>query len=1138
MAGILELIRADLDQGRRVTVMCRSASVRRGVLSAMASSPEGQAWLGVDVITVETALAEATPHGIGDNDAGGDLPEGHEWRDLVAARPRLRAHLRSLCESAAIRIATGAEPADLQEHPVISLAEGVLQRARVRAWTSLLHRVEAHGGPETRRSIIACGFAPADADIAMTHGGRVDGAWRTLLNAVPENRQCSLAPDGSWHIANVEGPVACTSLQTCHVSDVAAEARIATQRIAQYIETHKEPNDPVLVLYALPGTGERIRATLERNGVSGAADAGESLRSHGLASVCLDLAAIIEIVRAGADAPVPKHLVNKFLSSPMLVRSEEPGVVGQGDPQWQIVVESLGDQGARMSLRHLHEILQDARRSTATLDQWITHVDAWTHAALAKFQEAQGEHLGNDSDSEDEERRARAARRCISAWLVGEKLRALRGCAQVGTFRKLAELLTELGVRDAGSAAASAIRSGLHGMGDRPVSYEDLAEVLDGGTRSNSLSHRLCMMPYHEYDGRHSGLLVLLDLHSKGIAALPAPDPICDAALATWLGRPAPEQAVRERFALLRCAAHGAKATLAVVAHRGADARAVVPPLQLELTGDAGAMVHDHALSERGVPENEDRESFARCNGGTRTEWDIQVDAEWCRSGARLHEEGKTLQALEDLPPKTSSIADYMQCDHRPADVKPFLGLVGTAAKPDAERPGLPSGFTFSPSKVGKFTGCMYRGWASSIVRISAPEEKDEDLLASEIGDAIHEVLHDTLFGGHWPDGHPPALVVADADVDAVRLDLCNRLIERTQAHIDETHAGEDLVAKSRATQLRRWQNHWHIYVKKFVVGLSEAREDRNGRLWEAILRAYGCSPDELRLGVGGEVLHGQADTPTKAVGKLVLAALMACDNPAAPSAARITEAFFAACEETEWKGVGQKHQTALRQGAQANIAAAVANPGSAVCRCLGAIEEHWEDLPAVGDRVPNEGERPFGQPPDLLAIPIGPQISMPVRGKADLILARRFEGVPIDRNPAPIEVVDFKTGSSDNSASRDEIFKSLLKPQLGVYGSAFSGEHRRVVALTISAVRKGARDRTVVLPPRQLEEFGERLGSVLRPGMLDGDFALRPHPRACPILQERGRYCDFSSACRLRQLPLADQIDEGDSIDAEEDGE
>jgi hypothetical protein len=1129
--SLIELVADHVDQGRQVTVLCRSASVRRGALAQMKSA--NRLWLGVDVTTVDTALTErmtADQQGAAAGPAIA-LPPEHEWSRLIENRPRLRSHLKSLAEDVSAAQALGHDLGGAREHPAVAMADAAQELPKVRAWAALREWISeraARAAQQPDHVVIACGFAPDPADpasAALSHGKCVNSVWRSLVAAVPDHHRVSLASDGAWQSAgDEEGRIACDSLEVTHVSDVAAEARTAVKHIVGEGAKGSKPHG-VLVLYALAGTAERVRAALRRNGEYAAADSGESLRAHGLASLAIDLVPIFE---SEGNEPIAKRMMVKILSSPMLARLTDIAA-DDPDPPVPAALDALGDERARLSLRHLHECLAEMRSGAANLPQWITCADAWLASHLQKLEAACAEHAQQENDPDTASRRASAARRWMSAWMLRRRLRALHSYAQIGTFGALVDFLQECGVTGEGPFVR-AIISKLSGSADRRVCYEDLDEVLSGGTRSGSLDGRVCMMQYHEYDGRNADLLVALDLHSKGIAALPAPDPVCDDALARVLGRPSPEQVVRERMWLLRCAAKHARSTLAVVTHRGADARAVVRPLQLALDGEVS--VHDHALEDRDIPENKDRADLCACAGGERTPWDDQVDAEWCRAGAILHEPGEEPVIPNDRSPKTSSVADYLAEDHRPQDLRGYLGHVGPCERMDSEGdlPGVPANFHLSPSRIGTFTGCMYRGWVSNVLGISAREERDEDLDPAEVGDAVHKILHTSLFDARWPGGQVQPMVVADGRVDQVRDEYLGVLTNVTDTYIAANHAGDDFVAQARAGQLARWNRHWRAWLEKAIVGVTEAQGVRNKRML-AVVKADlgGVSSDELRSVVGDELLPGAPATAAKAVGKVMLGTLLACPDLTDLNVHILHDRFNQTGAGLNWQGVANAHQSNLAQHAAGRIQASLANPQSWIMRCIASMLAHWECLPSVGDRVPYRGEQEFKVP-----IALAEGVQVPVKGRIDLIVRRRVEGAA--QGPAPIEIIDFKTGASA-SVSREQAFKSLLQPQLGVYGCAFDdGVNTKVVSLTISAVRSKSKDKSIAVHKGTLNGFRERLAQVLLPGVQDGDFALRPHPHACPIITERGAYCDFASACRLRQLPLAESGDGDAGGDGSED--
>ena len=505
MPSVIQLVNESLNLHGRALVLCRSGSVRRGVLARLKSEANG--WIGVEVVSLEASVAQQTPNIVapmgaaivagGVND--GALPAGHPWAATLLHRPKLRGELRQIVERArALQTISGDLPPNLAQSLIGDLvAAGWGDNVIHLGWSRLLARIN-----EQPKSVIACGFDP---DPNFTHCGRVDAVARALLHAVPQQNYCSLADDGGWEPPSA---LAVDANRTIHVSDVSAEARIAAKHVGEALE--KNPKARILVLCSHEDTAGRLSATLARNGITVAQRHSTSLSQHGLASVCRDL---LPIFATNCAQSVLRKTIEKMLSSPMLVRSIPANDEGVQQYLGDLVIHLPPNDRCRVSLRHLSKMLNFARRSSATPAEWQTVITNWT-AAMRTHALAPG----------NEEYVEANTRKVVSGLVAGQKLQLLIQHAGVGTFGALADLLTEYGVFDAQSNAAQAIRAELRRFGSRVMNHDDLAQSLDATVDSGELSVGVTVMPYHEYDYRASDLVVLLDLHSKGITKPPMAD--------------------------------------------------------------------------------------------------------------------------------------------------------------------------------------------------------------------------------------------------------------------------------------------------------------------------------------------------------------------------------------------------------------------------------------------------------------------------------------------------------------------------------------------------------------------------------------------------------------------------------------
>jgi hypothetical protein len=262
-------------------------------------------------------------------------------------------------------------------------------------------------------------------------------------------------------------------------------------------------------------------------------------------------------------------------------------------------------------------------------------------------------------------------------------------------------------------------------------------------------------------------------------------------------------------------------------------------------------------------------------------------------------------------------------------------------------------------------------------------------------------------------------------------------------------------------------------------------------------------------------------------VGKAAFAALEALENR--PSVAALQHgAFSEDLIARALAGLANTHRAPFQRGRAEHIAELLQQPDSCLVRLVKDFAERWTPRIAVGDRRPIEGELTLD-----VSVELGESSVLPLRGRLDVLLRRAFEGVEALQG---LEVLDFKLGSSGD-VSPEDAFRSVIKPQLPLYAVAVEsrGHDERVASVRIDKTKSGDTrqgGKGIHMVSHPLPQFRERLGSVLAPGVLRGDFALLPHPEQCPVLREQA-YCDFASACRLRALTSAVEP-EGESNDGD----
>ena len=1097
MPSVIQLVNDSLDLHGRALVLCRSGSVRRGVLARMKSEANG--WIGVEVVSLEASVAQQTPNIVapmGDDVVAGGvndgaLPAGHPWAATLLHRPKLRGELRQIVERArALQTIAGDLPQNLAQSLIGDLVSaGWGDNVIHLGWSRLLARIN-----EQPKSVIACGFDP---DPNFTHCGRVDAVARALLHAVPQQNYCSLADDGGWEPPSA---LAVDANRTIHVSDVSAEARIAAKHVGEALK--KNPKARILVLCSHEDTAGRLSATLARNGITVAQRHSTSLSQHGLASVCRDL---LPIFATNCAQSVLRKTIEKMLSSPMLVRSIPANDEGVQQYLGNLVIHLPPNDRCRVSLRHLSKMLNFARRSSATPAEWQTVITNWTTAmrthALAP---------GNEEYVEAN------TRKVVSGLVAGKKLQLLIQHAGVGTFGALADLLTEYGVFDAQSNAAQAIRAELRRFGSRVMNHDDLAQILDATVDSGELSVGVTVMPYHEYDYRASDLVVLLDLHSKGITKPPMADAFLqDPNLLEAFGRPNPEQEVSERVLLLRAATARANDSIYVVSHRGGDGKAVVPPMELGLAGEVAVL--DHGLRIEQLRENTSRGDFATRNPRHGQTWcDQQIDAEWVRSGQLMY----GTDPVGQLVAKTSSLADYMATDSRPDDIKQFLGKVGAALGRNAgeAQHGLPPNLVLSSSSIEQFTGCMYRGFAARILRLKEDKERTEDIDSDELGTALHAAIE----AGIVDNGNGIFFVVPDGEEIQKRLEFVQRASAMFVQAVPAA-AADGLAGMARNNLVARWNCHWNGFANIRILSHSQALEKRKDK----IEKNMGVTNDPKRHAIVRVFAPDANDSAKVRIWKAILGALSNKNECPTLDALATVDFFNEVHHEREiGEGTAMAVDLAIFNGARAVFIAALNNDpaNNLLWVAVQNFINKWIVPPNPnGDHKVLATEAQFGFN-EAVTLVLGDAGALSVRGKIDAIV--QLPG-------GALEIIDFKSGTS--SVDHDAALKSLLKPQLPLYALAVNAgvvqfpdlpADATVTAATIDRIKK-PKDKpirseislSIMDEGISLNQFPARLGDVLAPGVNNGDFALRPHPDSCPLLKERA-YCDFQAVCRLRRLP------------------
>lgn len=1030
----------------QAVVVCRTGAARRAALATLLQSEGGLE--DVRVVTLAGLVHEGVPTPlvpqVRDLDA---LPDEHPWAVRLSERRLLRQLLRAHTEEAHRLIALGADPAGLPPEVRQLVAAGWSVPDDLPGW-----RAASALDP---RSVVLFGFVgPQDTSF----GGTLTGAARVLaakLGAVatttpPEPRD--------------------TPIAAILVADVIAEARRAVVEVGDA--------KSALVLVADAATGDRIRSAFRRNGIAVTDTPAVNLRHHALATV---LESLVPVFERPNEAGLTQQEVFTLLSHPVLSRAPTKASL-------PAVKEAGGDRASRLSVRHCRRLLRGTRRFRASAAEWVGLVEASLSAT--------GAHAGEGG--EDKKSAETIAAQRITALIALGKLRAIEEAAGKGTFAAFADVVGALGLSQPTDAVGNAIRGGLRLLGAAPVSAECFDIALDGSVDAGRLPAGVAILGYDEYDGRAADVLVLADVHHKGVGSAPTPDPFLSGAGLTALRRPEPATVVRERLELARSAARRAARCLAIVTAHDASSRAVVPPVELNLVFAETAPSPDSYGLGLPLPENLARSGIE--SGVRDPKVAAQVDAEWVRAGWRLAGTPALAAAPEDEPAPTLAL-NLERYDARPDDLRPWLGAAGVAM---GSGDGLPPGYVLSATKLERFTTCMYRAYAAEVLRLREPDELEEDVGARDVGTAAHAVLESaaTTAEVRW--------IVPDQELDAAR----SRLLAATAGGIgarvvavrdlEGRHEETAALTAAREGLTRRWARHWERYVDRRIGTVGE--EARKAEVALAKELVSSCSA------VAEAMIPGLAPTPRGALAKAIAAAV--AKDPTEAGVRNSLRSFA----PTFGKANGALLASALDRPLPPELA-----------ELLGPARARKAEIAPnpLGDGViiaVEEGAA-FG----TIAVPAAMRLgraAIPVTGRVDALV----EWTPV-QGPSSLDVVDFKTGKKTPGTAAD-VLKSFAAPQLVFY--ALAARHELLEAARGKAVGAVAYDMVVSLDnPRHpidaatLDRAEATFGALLDRAR-DGDYPLAPLAASCPLIGNG--YCDYQEICRVRALPKPDPDEAGET--------
>ena len=912
--------------------------------------------------------------------------------------------------------------------------------------------------------VFACGFGP---DPGWSQCGRIDRATRALIAAIPPERRISLAHDSCW--TDADGLPGHVEFQ--HALDVHAEARAA----AAWIRTERLRRRRVLVLVQHAATERRVVAALRRLGVYATTSHGVPTSAHGAAVLARQL---VPLFASTGAADVRRDDLEAWMTSPTA-----PPTAGDGVPM-------------PVSRQSIIAILNRARRTSAPLEYWCRSAQTADQAGAAA--------------AKPRERIPDADCRGVLNWLQRLSTHAASGTiADIGAFLAASS-------PPSAQAANAAIVDALQSCGE-PASHEALEERLGGEFGGDTVPGDVHVLRYEDYDLQPAEAVACLDVHNKGIAAPPIGDPILEtAAEREAMGLAHPEQVVHERLGLLRRAAAQSTSCRIMLATCGADGKRVVPPMQLPTSRlpkpHDGAAAGNHGIAdEMRLVETIAAQAPASPDGLTR--FDLQVDAEWVRS-----DRARMVDAPAPEPDRARDpLTAWLDPDRRPGHVRPFMGL----ASP-------PAGIRFSPSRMELFTGCLFRGWAATVLELREQEMRAEDFGHDEIGSAAHRSIELALTP---PEGHPSVALILPKGADAAgaRASFAAAAAAAFGPALAEearsrTPGAPDVDLPGAAEVAARWARHWPSFAASRIQTFEEAVERRTA----ALLKRMGIRNDDDRMRLFADAMPGvtlKSDAATKRLGAAIargLASLRTLPAGMIPG--------HGALETAALNALGSPARTAAFEAdilcrALAEFEAAQQRPGF-VRDVVEQLRAGWTPWPSEqGDRHVIATEQTLSGGKAGAEVVLSSEVTIRLGGQIDAV-ARFSDGT--------YEIIDFKTGFT--TLRESDALHRLLSPQLPLYALAAAQGHvpgvpagSEVRAVTVDRVRSDQGDGQSIDLKRasiSLPQFGERLGALLGRCTRDGDFPLLPHPDRCPLSAARGAYCDFEDACRHRAAPRISDAD------------
>lgn len=1033
-----------------VTVVCRTPATVRAIYRDLAegATPEHGGFAGLHVTTLAGLIHAAAPSALLDaSTLDTSLPEWHPWKKLLASRPGLQ---RVLCAHVdrAHRFRAAGLPTIGLRHEILSLVDDGWGRVPAHEGiASLLGRKPRPG------VILSVGFGSEP----LVFGGAVSPVERTLLTHL-----------GAREIAPCETAGAAGVPESFAVPDSAAEARFVALRAGG--------SGRVLVLVASQTTEERVRAALMRNGVAVADDGASPLTRHALSAV---LRPLLPLFYSRGTAPLEARHLLRLLTDPVLARTSPSNAA--------VLPVTDGVDAPIASVRHTQDAITRCRLARAGLDTWL--------GALSSLEaDAAGRHQAADPGDRDD-----ATRWLASVRIVCQKVSRLAFHARAtGKLGDVAALVTDIKLSDpVRDALGRAIARALADERAKPADEIAFDDALAGSLGSGRVDRGVEILRYHAYDGRGCDLLLLAEVHDKGLALPPTPDPLLTASDRRALALPDARDTVAERLGLVRWAMSRARESIAIVSATDASGRRVSPPVDLALRPRT-----DHVASSYGfafdLAEAQERAAFGV--GGARDPVTRQIDSEWARSGALV---GGATAAVDGGDRVTLEDHLVANAQRFPVSLRPWLGDAGLIP---GTLDGLPDSFVLSATRAAAFTQCLYRAFVRSVLRIKPHEEVTEEIDVAAVGTVVHEAMASVMKGVR--------LAVPAERVDATRADLAARLavaLPAAMSHVTADSPGEThAIRTARDGLTARWVRQLAVYAECRIVDVD---------------RLNACTCKSMYAGIGEEpafmelyetLAAGMAKDPSTKLRANLMAVCRRGPRTLAEFDGARDDLFVKIAHTHHARLESLLAKEAVRTQVQAVIdlvKALAPDVDKALCNVA-------DDLEVVATELPF-GRSAYGadETQAALSLPLGARPLL-VNGEIDLVVHRR--GPPGLVAGTRYRVIDFKTGSSPGPASR--VIEELTQPQLMFYALAVEAlppivsTHATPVQVESVAFDLLRYLEHPVMPVSReaLVRANATIGALVDRAR-GGRYALVPHPDMCPLLNRHSANCDYAESCRLR---------------------